>query len=217
MTPDGRYAQDPGVTPIRVLVVDDHPIVRHGIASLLQTEADISVIASVRTGEEAVAFYKQQQPDVTIMDLHLPGMSGVEAIRAIRAEFTDARFVVLTTYDGDELIHRALEAGAVAYVLKDTFVDKIVETVRAARHGETRISEEVARQLATRPQTELTQREVEVLRLVALGQSNKEIASALGIVEGTVKIHVAHILEKLGVDDRTAAATTGLRRGFFRL
>jgi two-component system NarL family response regulator len=144
-------------------------------------------------------------------------MSGVEAIRRIRAEHAQARFIVLTTYDGDEDIHRALEAGARAYVLKDTFCDEIVETVRAVRAGLRRIPDAVAERLAERPHaSDLTPRELEVLRLLAHGQSNKEIADHLGIVEGTVKIHVARILDKLGVDDRTAAAMTALQRGIIR-
>jgi two-component system NarL family response regulator len=196
------------------MVVDDHPIVRHGVAALLDDERDIDVVAQAGTGEEAVALFAAVRPDVTVMDLRLPGVGGVEAIRRIRALEPGARVVVLTTYDGDEDIHRALEAGAGAYVLKEAVCHEIVETVRAVRAGRRRLPEAVRRRLAERPAgAGLTDRELDVLRLMAQGRSNKEIGLDLGIVEGTVKIHVARILDKLGVDDRTAAAVTALARG----
>ena len=196
------------------MVVDDHPIVRHGVVALLEDDARVAVVAQARTGEQAVTLFAAHRPDVTIMDLRLPGMSGVEAIRAIRAHDQSACFVVLTTYDGDEDIHQALEAGASAYVLKDSFCDEIVETVLAVHSGQRRIPEEVSRRLAERPTGgELTPRETEVLRLLAKGLSNREIGDALGVVEGTVKIHVARILAKLEVEDRTTAVITALQRG----
>ena len=203
---------------IRVLLIDDHPIVRHGIASLLDVEADIKVVATARSGEEGVTMFRKHRPDVAVVDLRLPGISGVDTIRILRSEFPDAHCIVLTTYDGDEDIHRALAAGALAYLLKDTFCDEIVETIRAAHAGQTRIPAAVAERLAERPTTgSLTARELEVLRRMARGESNKEIGAALGIVEGTVKIHVGKILEKMGVDDRTAAAMSAVQRGLIRL
>jgi two-component system NarL family response regulator len=204
--------------PIRVLVVDDHPIVRQGIVSLFVDEPDIEVVGEAGSGEEAVTAFGTLRPDVTLMDLRLPGMSGVEAIRAIRGEHPAARFIVLTTYDGDEDIHRALEAGARAYVLKDMFCDEILDTVRAVHAGLRRIPEAVARRLEERlPGPDLSPRELDVLRHIARGESNKEIAAALGITEGTVKTHVVNILGKLGVGDRTAAATAAIQRGIIRL
>jgi DNA-binding NarL/FixJ family response regulator len=204
---------------IQVMVVEDHPIVRHGIVSLVSDEEDMNVVAECASGEEAIQLFAQHKPDVTLMDLGLPGgIGGVAAIQNIRATSPNARFVVLTTYDGDEDIHRALQAGAKAYVLKDMFLDQILDTIRAVHAGMKRIPEAVAQRLADRVQTTaLSPREIDVLGLVAKGQSNKEIAASLGITEGTVKTHVVNILEKLGVDDRTAAALAGLQRGIIRL
>ncbi len=208
----------PEANRIRVMLVDDHPIVRQGVASLLADEAEVEVVGEARTGEEAVDTFRKLKPDVTLMDLRLPGMSGVEAIQKIRQEFPNARFIVLTTYDGDEDIHRALQAGAKAYVLKDTFLDEILDTIKAVHAGMRRIPEAVARRLEERmPGPTLSPRELDVLRHIATGESNKEIAAALGITEGTVKTHVVNILGKLGVNDRTAAATAALQRGFIRL
>jgi DNA-binding NarL/FixJ family response regulator len=202
---------------ITVMVVDDHPVVRHGIASLLESEEDIEVVAQARSGEEAVRLHAEHGPAVTIMDLRLPGMSGVDAIRRIRAASPDALVVVLTTYDGDEDIHQALEAGARAYLLKDSFTEEVVETVRAVHGGARRVPEAIARRLAERPPlSDLSPRELEVLRLVARGMTNKDIADELGIAEGTVKIHVTRLLGKLGVDDRTAAVMIALQRGIIR-
>lgn len=203
---------------ITVMVVDDHPIVRHGIAALLDGEDDIEVVAQARSGEEAVRLHGQHRPSVTIMDLRLPGgISGVEAIRQIRAASPGALVVVLTTYDGDEDIHQALAAGARAYLLKDSFTAEVVGTVRAVHGGARRVPETIAQRLAERPPlSDLSPRELEVLRLIAKGMSNKEIADELGIVEGTVKVHVTRVLGKLGVDDRTAAAMTALQRGIIK-
>jgi two-component system NarL family response regulator len=203
---------------ITVMVVDDHPIVRHGVAALLDGEEDIRVVAQARSGEEAVRLHAQHRPSVTIMDLRLPdGMSGVEAIRRIRATAPDALFVVLTTYDGDEDIHQALEAGARGYLLKDSFVEEVVGTVRAVHAGARRLPEPIAQRLSERPPlSDLSPRELDVLRLIARGMTNKQIAEELGIVEGTVKIHVNRVLGKLGVDDRTAAAMTALKRGIIK-
>ncbi len=208
----------PVAPPIRLLLIDDHPIVRHGVESLLSTEPDIKVVATASSGEEGVTLYRQHLPDVAVVDLGLPGISGVDTIRILRREFPDARCIVLTTYEGNEDIHQAIKAGAKAYLLKDTFCDDIVEAVRAVHAGKSHIPEAVAGRLAERPDNGvLTARELEVLRRMARGQSNKEIGAALGIVEGTVKIHVGKILEKMGVDDRTAAAMSALKRGLIRL
>lgn len=203
---------------IRVLLIEDHPIVRQGIESLLRVEPDIEIVAAVASGEEGVAMYRQHLPDVVMTDLGLPGISGVDTIRILQREFPDCRCIVLTTYDGDEDIHQALKAGAKAYLFKDTFCDEIVSTVRSVHQGQTRVPEAVALRLTERPDTgSLTARELGVLRRMARGESNKEIGAALGIVEGTVKIHVSKILEKMGVDDRTAAAMSAIQRGLIRL
>jgi DNA-binding NarL/FixJ family response regulator len=203
---------------IRVLVVDDHPIVREGLIAIVERQPDMSVVAEASDGEQAVEAFRQHRPDVTLMDLRLPGMSGVEAITAIRREFPSARVIVLTTYDGDEDIYRALQAGAQGYLLKDTFREELLEAIRAVNEGKRRIPGGIATRLAERiGGNELTAREIEVLKLIVKGRSNREIASALVITEGTVKGHVNNILSKLGVADRTQAATTALQRGIIHL
>ncbi len=204
---------------IRVMVIDDHPIVRQGVISVIAAQPDIQVIAEGSSGEEALTLFHRHRPDVTLMDLRLPGISGVEAIRNIRGAFPDSRFIVLTTHDGDEDIYRALEAGAMAYMLKDMFCDEILGTIRAVvRTGRRQIPAAVARRLEERAfRSELSPREMEVLRLVAQGKSNKVVAHALGIGEGTVKWHIVSILSKLEVGDRTAAVTVALQRGIIHL
>jgi two-component system NarL family response regulator len=203
---------------IRVLIADDHFVVRMGLAAVIHTQPDMAVVAEATTGKQAVELFRQHRPDVTLMDLRMPEMDGIEAITAIRAEFPDSRFIVLTTYDGDEDIYRALQAGARAYLLKDMLRDALVEAIRAVHAGQRRLPAEVANRLAERMnRTELTARELEVLRLIVQGKSNKEIAAALFIAEGTVKIHINNILSKLGVSDRTQAATFALQRGIVRL
>ncbi|MBI2829495.1 MAG: response regulator transcription factor [Acidobacteria bacterium] len=200
--------------PIRLLVVDDHRIVREGLAKIIADEPDIVVIGSAGTGEEAVAAFERDPPDVVLMDLRLPGMGGVEAIRAIRARDADACVVVLTMYDGDEDIHRALEVGATTYLLKDSLSDDLIRVVREVHAGGRPMPAAVRARLedrATRPT--LTQREIRVLQLVMQGKRNKEIAAALAISEETVEAHLKNIFTKLDVHDRTTAVYVALRRG----
>lgn len=202
---------------IRVLIVDDHPIVRQGVAALLASQRDIELVGEAATGAEAIEMHRELAPHVTLMDLRLPDMSGSTAIERIRGEAPQARFVVLTTYDGDEDIHRALAAGARGYMLKDMFVNEIVGTIRDVHAGLRRIPEAIAQRLDQRPVgAELSPREMDVLRLMAAGETNKGIAQALGITEGTVKWHVVAILGKLGVAHRTAAVTVAMQRGLLR-
>jgi two-component system NarL family response regulator len=203
---------------IRVLCVDDHGLVREGISLIIGREPDMSVVASATTGEEAVALFKQHTPDVTLMDLQLGSMSGLEAIKAIRAHDQRARVVVLTMYHGDEDIYRALKAGAVTYLLKDTLSDDLVRVIRDVHRGNYPISANLAARLAeraTRPA--LTERERQVIELIAQGMRNKEIAAALGISEETVYVHVKNILAKLEVNDRTGAISVALRRGIIHI
>src|SRR5712691_8265872 len=203
---------------IRIVIVDDHPIVREGFGSMIATEPDMAVVAEARDGQEAIRLFRQHRPDVTLMDLRMPGLTGVETIRAIRREFPQSRFIVLTTYDGDEDIYRALEAGAQAYLLKDMLCEEILAAIRAVHAGQRRIPAEVGTRLADRMTgMELSPREQEVLQLVAKGKSNKEIATDLDVTEATVKGHLTNILSKLGVSDRTQAVITALRRGLVHL
>jgi two-component system, NarL family, response regulator len=204
---------------IRVLIADDHPVVREGVAAMIERRPDMTVVGEAATGREAVAAYRAAQPDVVLMDLRMPDMTGVEAIGAIRGEFPGARIIVLTTYDGDEDIYRGLQAGARAYLLKDAPRDDLLDAIRAVHAGQSRIPPAVAARLAERVLAgpELTARELEVLQGIVAGRSNKEIGAALGISEGTVKAHVNNILGKLGVNDRTQAVTTALQRGIVHL
>jgi two-component system NarL family response regulator len=204
---------------IRVLIADDHPVVREGVAAMIERRPDMTVVGEAATGREAVAAYRAARPDVVLMDLRMPDMTGVEAIGAIRGEFPGARIIVLTTYDGDEDIYRGLQAGARAYLLKDAPRDDLLDAIRAVHAGQSRIPPAVAARLAERVLAgpELTARELEVLRGIVAGRSNKEIGAALGISEGTVKAHVNSILGKLGVADRTQAVTTALQRGIVHL
>jgi two-component system NarL family response regulator len=203
---------------IRVVIVDDHAVVRQGVASLLEGEEDIEVVAEGGSAAEALALCRKHEPDVMLLDLRLPDGSGVDVIRALLAERPERRIVVLSTYDGDEDIFRALEAGARSYLLKNMSYQQILEALRAAHAGERRLPREIARRMNERPPARsLSSRELEVLRLVAQGESNQAIAAALGLSEGTVKTHVAHILTKLSVDDRTAAVTAALQRGILKI
>ena len=203
---------------IRVLTADDHSVVRAGIAAMIANETDITVVAEAGNGEEAVARYAEHQPNVVLMDLRMPKLDGVAAIRAIRAADPNARIVALTTYEGDADIHRALSAGACAYLVKDVLVGELVKAIRAAAAGKRVIPAAVATRLAEfTPRIDLTAREVEVLRLVAKGLRNREIARVIGRTEGTVKVHLKNIHEKLGVEDRTEAVTLALQRGIIHL
>lgn len=200
------------------MVVDDHHIVRQGLVALLATVPDVKVIAEASEGKQALELYRQHQPDVTLMDLRLPVMSGVDAVTAIRKEYPAARIIVLTTFDGDEDIYRALQAGARGYLLKGMLTEDLLEAIRTVHAGRSRIPSAVAERLAARMAgPELTARELEVLELIVAGNSNKEIGGELGISEATVKTHINSILSKLGVSDRTQAATSALQRGIVHL
>lgn len=204
--------------PIRVLVVDDHPLLREGIAALIINQLDIKLVAEASNGREGIEMFRSQRPDVTLMDLQMPDMSGVDAIIAIRSEFPEARIVVLTTYAGDVLAQRALKAGAQSYLLKGNVRKDLLDTIRAVHSGQKRIHPEVAAQLADHAADDaLTPREVEVLLLIAGGNSNKAIADKLSITDETVKGHVSNVLSKLGANDRTHAVTLGLKRGIIQL
>jgi two-component system NarL family response regulator len=201
--------------PIRILIADDHAVVRDGLAAVLDYQPDMTVVGHAKDGREAVERFRQLKPGVTIMDLAMPVMDGVQAIAAIRAEFPDARIVVLTTYDGDESIFRALENGAKGYLLKDCSTADLLDAVRTVYAGGAHVSVHAASQLAARAMggRSLSPREIEVLQRIAEGKSNKEIAALLFISEGTVKTHVLSIHEKLGVSDRTEAVVTAIKRG----
>lgn len=204
--------------PIRILVVEDHHVVRQGLIALIKTVEDLQVIGEACDGRQAVELYRQHEPDITIMDLRLPIMTGVEAITEIRRDFPQARVIVLTTYDGDEDIYRALQAGARGYLLKDMSGDDLMDAIRTVHAGRSRIPPAIAQRLADRlGGPDLTTRELEVLKLIVSGKSNKEIGRDLFISEATVKTHINSLLSKLGVSDRTQAATTALQRGIVHL
>lgn len=203
---------------IRILSVDDHDLVRKGIAAILSTEGDLDLVAAANCGAEAIALFRQHQPDVTLMDLRLSDMSGSEVTAAIRQEFPEARIIALTSYDGDQDIYRALEAGVRGYLLKEMVHTEVVKAIRVVHAGKRFIPAEVAQQLTGFfPDVALTPREVEVLGLVARGLGNKEVGDVLGTAPGTVKAHVQSILSKLGAKDRTHAVTIALRRGIIHL
>jgi DNA-binding NarL/FixJ family response regulator len=203
---------------IRVLVADDHPVVRAGLSAVIAEQSDLELVAEAENGARAVALFREQRPDVALMDLRMPLMDGVEAIRAITTEFPDARILALTTYEGDADIRRALEAGARGYLLKDMLLTEVLTAVRAVQRGEQVIPIPVAARLAEFPErSELTDREAEVLRLVGRGLSNKEVARAIGRTEETVKIHLKNVFAKLAVADRTEAVTVALTRGLIHL
>ena len=203
---------------LNVMVVDDHYLVRMGLASIIAIEPDMVVCAEASSGEQAQAMFRAHRPDVTLMDQRLPGINGAEAIRAIRQDFPDARFVMLSTYVCDEEIYGALQAGAMAYLVKSVQREELLIAIRKAAAGQRHIPPEVAARLADRVAgARLSGREIEVLRLLVSGRRNREIAGALLITEGTVKLHVSSILEKLGADDRTEAVTLALQRGIVQL
>jgi DNA-binding NarL/FixJ family response regulator len=203
---------------IRVLVVEDHNVVRQGLVALLNLVEGIQVVGEAGDGEEAIAQYRKHNPDVTLIDLRLPKLGGVEVIQRVRANAPQARFVVLTTYDGDEDIYRALKSGAKAYLLKGMTTEELIATIREVHAGRSHIPPAIAERLAERMGTEdLTPRESEVLEQIVSGKSNKEIATELAISEATVKTHINTLLGKLGVTDRTQAATAAIRRGIVPL
>jgi len=203
---------------IRILTVDDHSLLRKGIASLIDAESDMKLIAEASNGQEAIEKFRLHRPDVTLMDLQMPGMSGLEAITRILGEFPDARIVVLTTYTGDVQVLKALKAGTRAYILKGHVPRELLETIRAVHAGRKRIPPEIAAELAEHAADDaLSPREMDVLRLIAAGNSNKLIADHLSIGEATVKSHVTNILSKLGANDRAHAVTIGLKRGIIKL
>jgi DNA-binding NarL/FixJ family response regulator len=204
--------------PIRILVVDDHHVVRQGLIALLNIMPEIEVVGEASDGLQAIDQYRKLQPDITLMDLQLPELGGVDAIIKIRDEFPAARFIVLTTFDGDEDIFRSLQAGAKAYLLKGMTVEELLSTVQAVHSGKTRIAPSIAEKLAERMSGQaLTARELAVLERIVAGRANKEIASDLDITEATVKSHINNLLSKLGVSDRTHAATVALQRGIVHL
>jgi DNA-binding NarL/FixJ family response regulator len=199
---------------IRVFCVDDHPLMREGIAAVIRNEPDMQLVAEASTGHEALQGFREHRPDVTLMDLRMPDMGGIDALLAIRTEFADARVIMLTTFEGDAEIHRALESGAQGYMLKSMPRKQLVEMIRNVHAGKKHIPHEVAAQLVEHLGDEtLSKREVEVLQKVAGGSRNSDIAARLFISEETVKGHVKHIMEKLGASDRTQAVTIGIRRG----
>jgi DNA-binding NarL/FixJ family response regulator len=203
---------------IGVLSVDDHPLLREGIAALVNAESDMKLVAEASNGQEAIEKFRLHRPDVTLMDLQMPVLNGIDAIMGIRSEFPNARIIVLTTYAGDVQVLRALKAGARGYILKGQVRKELLDTIRAVHAGQKRIPPEVAAELVDHAvEDELTSREIDVLRLIAGGNANKEIAGQLSIAEDTVKGHVTNILAKLGAHDRTHAVTIGVRRGIIEL
>ena len=205
-------------SPIRVFSVDDHPLLREGIAALVNSQPDMVLNAQAATGAEAIQLFKEHVPDVTLLDLRLPDMSGIDVLIAIRSQFPDARIIMLTTFEGDVEIQRALQAGARGYLLKNMPPNELLEVIRQVHAGKKRIPPEIASQLLEHMSDEvLTDREIEVLKEVAGGNRNREIAERLFISEETVKVHIKHIMEKLGASDRTQAVSIGLRRGIIQL
>jgi DNA-binding NarL/FixJ family response regulator len=205
-------------SPIRVFCVDDHPLLREGISAIINNQPDMQLVAEAANGREAIQKYREQKPDVTLMDLRLPDMSGIDSLIAIRTEFPEARVIILTTFEGDVEIQRSLEAGARGYLLKSMPPNELVEVIRQVNAGKKRIPPELAAQLAEHLGDEsLTAREIEVLRHIARGNRNRDIATLLFISEETVKVHIKHIMEKLRASDRTQAVAIAVRRGIIQL
>ena len=204
--------------PIRILAVDDHPVVRRGVAAIIATQSDMTLVAEASNGREAIQQFRAHRPDITLMDLQMPEMCGVDALSAIRSEFPHAKIIVLTTYSGDVQITRAVKAGAQAYLLKNTFQEELIDTIRAVHAGKKKLSAEASFEIAEHSTDDaLTPAEISVLRLIAAGNANKEIADQLSLAEDTVKWRVKNILSKLGARDRTQAAMIGLQRGIIEL
>jgi DNA-binding NarL/FixJ family response regulator len=206
------------LNPIRILAVDDHALLREGISALIADQPDMRIVAEASNGREAIEQFRTHNPDITLMDLQMPEMSGIDALSAIRGEFPDARIIVLTSYAGDVQVSRALRSGARAYLLKDMLRKELLDTIRAVHAGQKRLSSEAAAGIAEHATDDaLSPREIDVLRLIAAGNGNKEIAAQLKLSEETVKSHVKNILVKLGVNDRTHAVTVALKRGIIDL
>lgn len=202
---------------IRILTVDDHPLLRKGIAALVNAENDMKLVAEASDGEEAIEKFRSHRPDVTLMDIQMPGLTGIETVSQILKESPNARIIVLTTYSGDAQVVRALKAGARAYLLKRQVHRELLETIRVVHAGQKRIPQEIAVELVDHARDDLTPREVDVLRLIADGNANKQIADLLSIGEASVKSYVANVLSKLGANDRAHAVTIGLKRGIIEL
>lgn len=199
---------------IRILIADDHPVFRLGLAALIKTQPDMQVVGEASNGKEVMEQFKKLRPDITLLDLRMPQMGGVETIAALNKQYPNAKTIVVTTFQGEDEIYRALQAGARGYLLKDTMHVELLESIRAVHAGQRRVPPRIAERLAQRiPASDLTSREMEILALIVKGRGNKEIAAELGIAEGTVKNHVLKILDKLGVADRTQAATAAITRG----
>ena len=207
-----------GPSSIRIMTVDDHPLMRQGIATLIEAEEDMELVAEASDGEEAIAQFRLHRPDVTLMDIQMPNVNGVEAISRIRSEFPDAKILVLSTYAGDVQVLRAIKAGARGYLLKGNVRTELLDAIRTVHAGRKRIPPEIAAELAEHAaDDELTSREIDVLRLIGAGNANKQIADKLCIGETTVKNHISNILSKLGANDRTHAVTIALQRGIIEL
>lgn len=206
------------VKTIRILIADDHPVVRDGLAAVLNTEADMTIVAQASDGQETIEQYRIHQPDVAIVDLRMPNVDGATAIATIRAEFPDACFIMLTIYEGDEDIYQGFRAGAKAYLLKDTPCEEIADVIREVCKGERHLPQEIGKKLAARMELPvLSERECQVLKQVSGGKNNKAVAEVMGIAESTVKFHINNILDKLGASDRTHAVMIALKRGIIRL
>lgn len=206
------------IARIRVLTIDDHPLVREGIAALISNQADMSLVAQAASGKEAIQRFREHQPDVALMDVRLPDMSGIDAMITIRSEFPDARIIIVTSSEGDAEMRRALQGGARGYMLKSMPPKELLDAIRKVYAGKKGIPQEIAAKLADHYSEEtLTDREVEILQQIAEGNGNRDIADKLFISEGTVKVHVKHIMEKLGANDRTQAITIAVRRGIIHL